>query len=97
MNKSLDNLLRLPDDEFKQIFENETLGNIYGCINLVKSMMIDMNRAYKALPENVEKYLKLDMEFLMANLQDKLHILESIKADKQENRTLKFGLPTQTH
>ena len=94
MNKSLDDLLRLPDDDFKLIFENETLGNVYGCINLIKSMMIDMNRAYNALPENVEKDLKLDMEFLMANLQDKLNILESIKADK---RTLKFGLPTQTH
>lgn len=97
MNKSLDNLLRLPDDEFKQIFENETLGNVHGCINLVKSMMIDMNRTYNALPENVEKDLKLDIEFLMANLQDKLHILEKIKADKGEKRTLKFGLPTQTH
>lgn len=96
MNKSLDNLLRLPDDEFKQIFENETLGNVYGCINLIKSMMIDMNSAYKALPKT-EKALVLDMEFLMANLQDKLNILESIKADKGEKRTLKFGLPTQTH
>lgn len=96
MNKSLDNLLRLPDDEFKQIFENETLGNVHGCINLVKSMMVDMNRAYKALPKT-EKALVLDMEFLMANLQDKLNILETIKSDKQEKRTLKFGLPTQTH
>ena len=96
MNKSLDDLLRLPDDDFKLIFENETLGNVYGCINLIKSMMIDMNSAYKALPKT-EKALVLDMEFLMANLQDKLHILESIKADKGEKRTLKFGLPTQTH
>ena len=96
MNKSLDDLLRLPDDDFKLIFENETLGNVYGCINLIKSMMIDMNRAYKALPKT-EKALVLDMEFLMANLQDKLNILESIKADKGEKRTLKFGLPTQTH
>lgn len=94
MNKSLDDLLRLPDDDFKLIFENETLGNVYGCINLIKSMMIDMNRAYKALPKT-EKALVLDMEFLMANLQDKLNILESIKADKGEKRTLKFGLPTK--
>lgn len=95
MNKSLDNLLRLPDDEFKQIFENETLGNIHGCINLVKSMMIDMNRAYKALPEKVEKELKLDMEFLMANLKDKQNILEAIKKEKYEKRNLKFDLPSK--
>ena len=92
MNKSLDDLLRLPDDDFKLIFENETLGNVYGCINLVKSMMIDMNRAYKALPKT-EKALVLDMEFLMANLQDKLNILEAIKVNKQEHRKLKFDLP----
>lgn len=95
MNKSLDNLLRLPDDEFKQVFENETLGNVHGCINLVKSMMIDMNHAYKALPENVEKDLKLDMEFLMANLKDKQNILEVIKQEKHEKRKLKFDLPSK--
>lgn len=95
MNKSLDNLLRLPDDEFKQIFENETLGNVHGCINLVKSMIIDMNRAYKALPEDVEKDLKLDMEFLMANLKDKQNILEAIKKEKHEKRKLKFDLPSK--
>ena len=41
MNKSLDELLRLPDSDFKVIFENETLGNVKSCINLVKSLMID--------------------------------------------------------
>ncbi len=77
MNKSLDELLRLPDDDFKVIFENETLGNVKSCINLVKSLMVEMNKAHKVVPKT-EVSLVEDMEFLMANLQDKLNILEAI-------------------
>lgn len=94
MNKSLDELLRLPDSDFKVIFENETLGNVKSCINLVKSLMIEMNNAYKAVPKT-EKELVDDMEFLMANLKDKLDILEAITTEKQEKRKLKFDLPLQ--
>nr|DAE52273.1 MAG TPA: hypothetical protein [Caudoviricetes sp.] len=92
MNKSLDELLRLPDSDFKVIFENETLGNVKSCINLVKSLMVEMSKAYKAVPKT-ETDLVDDMEFLMANLQDKLNILEAINKEKQEKRKLKFDLP----
>ena len=81
MNKSLDELLRLPDSDFKVIFENETLGNVKSCI-----------KAYKAVPKT-ETDLVEDMEFLMANLKDKLDILETITTEKQEKRKLKFDLP----
>lgn len=91
MNKSLDELLRLPDSDFKVIFENEALGNIKSCINLVKSLMIEMNKAYKALPKKEEKLVS-DVEFLLLNLQDKLDILESIVKVKNEKRKLKFDL-----
>lgn len=94
MNKSLDELLRLPDDDFKVIFENETLGNVKSCINLVKSLMVEMNNAYKAVPKT-EVSLVEDMEFLMANLQDKLNILEAIVKVKNEKRKLKFDLPSK--
>ena len=94
MNKSLDELLRLPDSDFKLIFENETLGNVKSCINLVKSLMIEMNNAYKVVPKT-ETELVDDMEFLMANLKDKLDILEAITTEKQEKRKLKFDLPLQ--
>lgn len=92
MNKSLDELLRLPDSDFKVIFEAETLGNVKSCINLIKSLMIEMNKAYKAVPKT-ETDLVEDMEFLMANLKDKLDILETITTEKQEKRKLKFDLP----
>lgn len=94
MNKSLDELLRLPDSDFKLIFENETLGNVKSCINLVKSLMVEMNNAYKVVPKT-ETELVDDMEFLMANLKDKLDILEAITTEKQEKRKLKFDLPLQ--
>lgn len=94
MNKSLDELLRLPDSDFKVIFENETLGNVKSCINLVKSLMIEMNKAYKALPKT-ETELVSDVEFLLLNLQDKQDILESIVKVKTEKRKLKFDLPLQ--
>lgn len=92
MNKSLDELLRLPDEDFKIVFENETLGNVKSCINLVKSLMIEMNNAYKAVPKT-EKELVEDVEFLLLNLQDKQDILESIVKVKSEKRKLKFDLP----
>lgn len=94
MNKSLDELLRLPDEDFKVIFENETLGNVKSCINLVKSLMIEMNKAYKALPKQETKLIE-DVEFLLLNLKDKLNILESIVKVKTEKRKLKFDLPQQ--
>lgn len=94
MNKGLDELLRLPDSDFKVIFENETLGNVKSCINLVKSLMVEMNNAYKVVPKT-ETELVDDMEFLMANLKDKLDILETIVKVKNEKRKLKFDLPLQ--
>ena len=94
MNKSLDELLRLPDNDFKVIFENETLGNVKSCINLIKSLKIEMNNAYKALPKT-EKELVSDVELLLLNLQDKQYILESIVKVKTEKRKLKFDLPLQ--
>lgn len=94
MNKSLDELLRLPDSDFKIVFENETLGNVKSCINLVKSLMVEMNKAYKDLPKQETKVLE-DVEFLLLNLQDKLDILESIVKVKNSKRKLKFDLPLQ--
>ena len=94
MNKSLDELLRLPDSDFKIVFEAETLGNVKSFINLVKSLMIEMNKAYKALPKQETKLIE-DVEFLLLNLQDKLNILESIVKVKTEKRKLKFDLPLQ--
>jgi hypothetical protein len=93
MNKSLDELLRLPDNDFRIIFENETLGNVKSCINLIKSLMIELNKAYKELPESEINLLE-DVEFLLLNLQDKLNILESIVKVKNEKRKLKFDLPS---
>ena len=49
IDKSLDDLLRLPDEDFKIIFLNETIGNIKSCSNLITSMTVDMGRAYKAI------------------------------------------------
>lgn len=94
MNKSLDELLRLPDNDFRIVFENETLGNVKSCINLIKSLMIELNKAYKELPESEINLLE-DVEFLLLNLQDKLTILESIVKVKNEKRKLKFDLPLQ--
>lgn len=94
MNKSLDELLRLPDSDFKVIFENETLGNVKSCINLVKSLMIELDKAYKELPSSEINLLE-DVEFLLLNLQDKLDILESIVKVKNSKRKLKFDLPLQ--
>nr|DAW75111.1 MAG TPA: hypothetical protein [Bacteriophage sp.] len=94
MNKSLDELLRLPDSDFKVIFENETLGNVKSCINLIKSLMIELDKAYKELPSSEINLLE-DVEFLLLNLQDKLDILESIVKVKNEKRKLKFDLPLQ--
>lgn len=94
MNKSLDELLRLPDSDFKVIFEAETFGNVKSCINLIKSLMIEMNKAYKALPKQETKLIE-DVEFLLLNLKDKLNILESIVKVKTEKRKLKFDLPQQ--
>ena len=91
MNKSLDELLRLPDNDFRIIFENETLGNVKSCINLIKSVMIELNKAYKELPKSEINLLE-DVEFLLLNLQDKLTILESIVKVKTEKRKLKFDL-----
>lgn len=93
MNKSLDELLRLPDNDFRIIFENETLGNVKSCINLIKSLMIELNKAYKELPKSEINLLE-DVEFLLLNLQDKLNILESIVKVKNEKRKLKFDLPS---
>ena len=92
MNKSLDELLRLPDEDFRIVFENETLGNVKSCINLIKSLKIEMYNAYKALPKT-ETELVEDVEFLLLNLQDKQNILESIVKVKTEKRKLKFDLP----
>ena len=94
MNKSLDELLRLPDEDFKLIFESETFGNVKSCINLIKSLMIELNKAYKGLPKSEINLLE-DVEFLLLNLQDKLNILESIVKVKNEKRKLKFDLPLQ--
>lgn len=94
MNKSLDELLRLPDSDFKVIFENETLGNVKSCINLIKSLMIKLDKAYKELPSSEINLLE-DVEFLLLNLQDKLDILESIVKVKNSKRKLKFDLPLQ--
>lgn len=93
MNKSLDELLRLPDNDFRIVFENETLGTVKSCINLIKSLMIELNKAYKELPESEINLLE-DVEFLLLNLQDKLTILESIVKVKTEKRKLKFDLPS---
>lgn len=89
IDKSLDDLLRLPDEDFKVIFLNETIGNIKSCSNLITSMMIDMGRAYKAISD--EK-LKDDIEFLLLNLKDKKNILDTIYKEKVSKRKIRFDV-----
>ena len=55
IDKSLDDLLRLPDEDFKIIFLNETIGNIKSCSNLITSMTVDMGRAYRSEERRVGK------------------------------------------
>lgn len=89
IDKSLDDLLRLPDEDFKIIFSNETIGNIKSCMNLITSMIVDMGRAYKAISD--EK-LKDDIEFLLLNLKDKKNILDEIYKEKVSKRKLRFDV-----
>lgn len=89
IDKSLDDLLRLPDEDFKIIFLNETIGNIKSCSNLITSMMIDMGRAYKAISD--EK-LKDDIEFLLLNLKDKKNILDELYSEKASKRKIRFDV-----
>lgn len=89
IDKSLDDLLRLPDEDFKVIFLNETIGNIKSCSNLITSMIVDMGRAYKAISD--EK-LKDDIEFLLLNLKDKKNILDTIYKEKVSKRKIRFDV-----
>lgn len=89
IDKSLDDLLRLPDEDFKIIFSNETIGNIKSCMNLITSMIVDMGRAYKAISD---KALQDDIEFLLLNLEDKKTILDTIYKEKVSKRTIRFDV-----
>lgn len=90
IDKSLDDLLRLPDEDFKIIFSNETIGNIKSCMNLITSMIVDMGRAYKAISS--DKALQDDIEFLLLNLEDKKAILDTIYKEKVSKRTIRFDV-----
>lgn len=89
IDKSLDDLLRLPDEDFKVIFSNETIGNIKSCSNLITSMTVDMGRAYKAINDTK---LKDDIEFLLLNLKDKKDILDTIYKEKVSKRKIRFDV-----
>lgn len=89
IDKSLDDLLRLPDEDFRVIFSNETIGNIKSCSNLITSMTIDMGRAYKAINDTK---LKDDIEFLLLNLKDKKDILDTLYKEKVSKRKIRFDV-----
>lgn len=89
IDKSLDDLLRLPDEDFKVIFSNETIGNIKSCSNLITSMTVDMGRAYKAINDTK---LKDDIEFLLLNLKDKKDILDTLYKEKVSKRKIRFDV-----
>lgn len=89
IDKSLDDLLRLPDEDFKVIFSNETIGNIKSCSNLITSMTVDMGRAYKAINDTK---LKGDIEFLLLNLKDKKDILDTLYKEKVSKRSIRFDV-----
>ena len=89
IDKSLDDLLRLPDEDFKIIFLNETIGNIKSCSNLITSMTVDMGRAYKAINDTK---LKDDIEFLLLNLKDKKDILDTLYKEKVSKRKIRFDV-----
>lgn len=89
IDKSLDDLLRLPDEDFRVIFSNETIGNIKSCSNLITSMTVDMGRAYKAINDTK---LKDDIEFLLLNLKDKKDILDTLYKEKVSKRNIRFDV-----